>query len=74
MKEKTKKRLKKLALWTGIAALGTVLVKKNYEQEEEINNLKGELKNVKDMNDGYRKTIERQAFTIGKLHNKLHNK
>lgn len=78
MKEETKKKLetiKKIAvdvIAVGSLAACAYLLNKVVTQEKTINNLKGELKNVKDVNRGLNRAVERQAFTIGKLHNQLY--
>ena len=78
MKEETKKKIetiKKIAvdvIAVGSLAACTYLLNKVVAQEKTINNLRGELKNVKDVNRGLNRAVERQAFTIGKLHNQLY--
>lgn len=78
MKEETKQKIKKTTrLALDVLAVGSLigcvyLLNKVVTQEKTINNLEGELKNVKDVNKGLHRAVERQAFTIGKLHNQLY--
>lgn len=75
---KKKKNLWKLAtLSSSIVAVGAILAsfklaEQVVSQGKTINNLEGEIENLKDLNRGQVKIIERQAFTIGKMHNQLH--
>ena len=75
MKEETKKKIKTIKkIVVNVLALAayTYLLNRVVTQEKTINNLRGELKNVKDVNRGLNRAVERQAFTIGKLHNQLY--
>lgn len=72
MKEETKKKIRKITLSVTVITAIFYLLKRLADSDVVLGRLEGELKNVKDINKGLHRTIERQAFTIGKLHNQIH--
>ena len=75
---KNEEKLKKVVKWAfgltaaGLAATVIVLLKTTVDQKAKIDRLEGENKNMKDMNRGLTKTIERLNFVCGKQHVQLH--